>query len=143
VPHFFQKVSSLRFNNPTGLGVGQEGVIFGQRASVVGRSVLKSGDGYRWDEYHLKLADNTETTLVYESGIWKRFDLFDPDITLSADDAADYGVGDEVTLRGKSADVTYVGQSRVAYIEGKAPEGTGWAARRTISTPRRRTCCSS
>jgi hypothetical protein len=116
-------VSSLRFNNPTGLGVGHEGVIFGQQASVIGRSVLKSGDGYRWDEYHLRLADRTETTLVYESGVWKRFALFDPDITLSADDAADLGVGEQVTLRGRSANITYVGNSRVMYIEGKAPEG--------------------
>jgi hypothetical protein len=116
-------VSSLKFNNPTALGVGQEGAIFGHRASVVGRSVLKSGDGYRWDEYHLKLDDGTATTLVYESGIWKRFDLFDPDVTLSARDAADLGVGDPVTMRGSSAEITYVGQSRVAYIEGRAPEG--------------------
>ena len=85
--------------------------------------MLKSGDGYRWDEYHLKLADGTATTLVYESGVWKRYDLFDPEKALSARDAAACCAGDRLTLRGRSADITFVGQSRVAYIEGEAPEG--------------------
>lgn len=116
-------MSSPRFNNPTALGVGQEGVIFGHRGTVVGRSVLKSGDGYRWDEYHLRLTDGADTTLVYESGIWKRFDLFDPDVKLSASDAADCGVGEQVTLRSGPAEIKYVGQSRIVYVEGKAPEG--------------------
>lgn len=116
-------MSSQRFNNPTALTIGQEGAIFGDRATVVGRSVLKSADGYRWDEYHLKLANGAATTLVYESGIWKRFDLFDPDTALSARDAAGQGVGDSVTLRGRTAFISYVGQSRILYIEGKAPEG--------------------
>jgi len=116
-------VSNAGYNNPTALGVGHEGTLFAQNAKVVGRSVLESADGYRWDEYHLKLADGTATTLVYESGIWKRYDLFDADNALSASDAAACGVGDQVTLRGDSANVVFVGQSRVEFIEGKAPEG--------------------
>ena len=116
-------MSNTGSNNPTALGVGHEGTLFGQGAKVVGRSVLESADGYRWDEYHLKLADGTATTLVYESGIWKRYDLFDADSPLSASDAAACGVGDRVTLRGDSADVVFVGQSRVEFIEGRAPEG--------------------
>jgi hypothetical protein len=116
-------VSNLLYRNPTALGVGSEGDLFGGRAAVVGRSVLKSADGYRWDEYHLKLAGGKETTLVYESGVWKRFDLYDPDTKLGAVDASDYGVGDAITLRDRPAVVSYVGKSRVAFIEGVAPEG--------------------
>ena len=116
-------MSILGYRNPTALGVGSEGAIFGGRATVVGRSVLKSADGYRWDEYHLKLAGGKETTLVFESGVWKRFDLYDPEKKLSAVDASDYEVGDAITLRDRSAEVSYVGKSRVAFIEGIAPEG--------------------
>ena len=116
-------MSSLRFSNPTALGVGTEGTLFGRHATVIGRSVLSTSDGYRWDEYHVKLDGTAETTLVYESGIWKRYDLFDPESPVSARDASGYRVGDQVTLRGKSAHVTYVGQSTVSYIQGKAPEG--------------------
>jgi hypothetical protein len=114
---------SLGSGNPTALKVGQEGVIFGHHGTVVGRSVLRSRDGYRWNEYHLKLAKGKDTTLVYESGIWKRFALFDPDTKLSADGAADLGVGDAIYLGGCDATVSYVGESRVTFIEGEAPEG--------------------
>jgi hypothetical protein len=116
-------VSAPRYKNPTGLAVGKEGTLFGRSARVVGRSVLKSADGYQWDEYHLKLDDGSEVTLVFESGIWKRFALFEPKTTINAQSAADLGVGDEVYLGDESAEVDYVGQSRVLFIEGKAPEG--------------------
>jgi hypothetical protein len=116
-------MNSIGTGNPTALKVGQEGTLFGHRATVIGRSVLKSKDGYRWNEYHLKMADVKDTSLVYESGIWKRFALFDPGTALSASDAADFGVGDPVTLGSSAATVTYVGESRVTYIEGRAPEG--------------------
>jgi hypothetical protein len=116
-------MNSLGSSNPTSLKVGHEGVIFGQRAKVVGRSVLTSKDGYRWNEYHLNLADGKDPTLVCESGIWKRFALFEPETTMSAEVAAGHGVGDQVALWGRSARIDYVGESRVAYIEGKAPEG--------------------
>ena len=114
---------SLGSGNPTALKVGQEGLIFGHHAAVTGRSVLKSLDGYKWNEYHLKLAGGKDTTLVYESGVWKRFALFDPDTAMSASDAAAAEIGDQVTFQGRTANVNYVGQSRVAFIEGTAPEG--------------------
>jgi hypothetical protein len=116
-------MSAQRYKNPTALVVGKEGNIFGRSARVVGRSVLRSADRYQWDEYHLKLDDGSEITLVYESGIWKRFALFDPKTTINAQSAADLDVGDPVYLGDQSADISYVGQSRVLFIEGKAPEG--------------------
>ena len=104
---------SLGSGNPTALKVGQEGLIFGHHAAVTGRSVLKSLDGYKWNEYHLKLAGGKDTTLVYESGVWKRFALFDPDTAMSASDAAAAEIGDQVTFQGRTANVNYVGQSRL------------------------------
>ena len=88
-----------------------------------GHSVMRSKDGGRWDEYHLELADGTAPTLVYESGLWKRFALFEPTASLNARDAGEVSVGEEITVGGFSAKVTYVGASRVVYIQGRAPEG--------------------
>lgn len=111
------------FNNPTALAVGRAGVFEGQDAKVRGHSVLRSRDGGRWDEYHIELADRAALTLVYESGQWKRFALFEPKVSLSARDAGEVAVGDDITLGDQTAKVTYVGGSRVVYIQGSPPEG--------------------
>lgn len=116
-------MSLFETRNPTALEVGKEGTLFGRRATVIGRSRLRSADGYGWEEYHLKLDDGSTPTLVYESGVWKRFDLFDPDTTMKASEAAVFSVGDPITLRSWDATVTYVGESQVASIQGRAPEG--------------------
>jgi hypothetical protein len=112
--------------NPTQLMVGANGVLSGIRYRVIGRVVMgmtEDGETYYWQEFNLLDDSGRNATLVYEDGEWKLFMMFDPARPMSAAEAEGYRVGDTVNLDGRPVAVTLVGQSRVYYIEGRAPEG--------------------
>ena len=113
----------LPSRNPTKLRVGAKGSLEGRAYTVLGRVVLSTVDGYKWQEYRLRSADSQEVTLVYESGDWKFFRLIEPAAPLTAREAALVRADDTLTIGGRSVAVSYVGKSRVAFIEGAAPEG--------------------
>lgn len=110
-------------SNPTKLRVGASGTLEGRACRVLGRVVLSTADGYKWQEYRLQFADATEATLVFESGDWKLFRLFEPSSAMTLPEAAAVRADDIVTIEGRSITVTYVGKSRVVYLEGQPPEG--------------------
>ncbi len=113
----------LNSSNPTKLRVGTTGRLEGRAYTVVGRVVLSTADGYKWQEYNLREARGEVATLVYESGDWKLFRMFDPADPMPVREAELVRADDTVTINGRSVAVTYVGKSRVVYIEGTAPEG--------------------
>jgi hypothetical protein len=113
----------LNSSNPTKLRVGATGRLEGRTYAVLGRVVLSTADGYKWQEYNLRATTGEIATLVYESGDWKLFRLFEPAAPMTAAEAALARVDDTLTIGGRSVAVTYVGKSRVVYIEGAAPEG--------------------
>lgn len=110
--------------NPTTLTVGKTGLLDHHRATVVGRAVLQSAEGYRWHEYYVELDTGRMIILVYEAGAWKRFDEFTPDPPMTAKEAEGYGIGASLELHGKRAAVVkYLSTSRVVYSEGKTWDG--------------------
>jgi len=110
-------------SNPTKLRVGATGHLEGRTYTVLGRVVLTTGDGYKWQEYNLRAANGEFATLVYESGDWKLFQLFEPAQSLPVTAAALIRADDPVVIDDRRMNVTYVGKSRVVHIEGTPPEG--------------------
>lgn len=120
----------MTFENPTPLRVGMSGTLGGDRYRVAGRVVMgmeEDGVTYHWNEYHLVDDRGASSTLVYEEteagGQWRLFYLFDPEVPMSAGEAASRRVGDTVEINGMSMRVTLVDESRVDHVEGQAPEG--------------------
>ncbi len=120
----------MSFKNPTPIQVGSWGTFNGARYRVAGRLVLGcdvDGERYYWNEFYLVGESGDEATLVHEVGDrgieWRMFVMFEPEYPLSAAEAADKRVGDQLNLEGTDARITLVDESRVYYIEGEAPEG--------------------
>jgi hypothetical protein len=122
----------VSYSNPTPIRIGMTGNISGKLYRVVGRVVLgeqEDGEVYYWNEYSLETDGGDAATLVYEQtergGEWRLFEMFDPKHPLTAADAAAKRVGDPLNLDGVQMSVQFVSQSRVYYLEGKAPEAVG------------------
>src|SRR5688572_8869741 len=120
----------MSFENPTPLRVGASGTLNGWRVSVAGRLVMATQDGndsYFWNEYYLVDDSGNSAMLVFEETehgpAWKLFRDFTPSHPITAQEAATKQVGDTVNLDGTAAAVSFVGNSRVFHIEGRAPEG--------------------
>ena len=120
----------MSFNNPTPLKLGMNGTLEGRTYHIAGRVVMgveEGGQTYYWNEFNLETAAGESATLVYEvgerGGEWRFFALFEPQYPITAEDAACKRVGDPINLDGTDVRVTLVEQSRVYFIEGKAPEG--------------------
>ena len=116
--------------NPTGLQLGDVGTLAGKRYRVAGRVVLSTlheGERWYWNEFNLIDDAGNSATLVHEdegdASPWKLFTDLKPQFPMSATEAADKRVGDEVNITGGKARITLVGESRVEFIEGEAPEG--------------------
>jgi hypothetical protein len=116
--------------NLTGLRVGMAGTLGGIPYRVTGRVVLgeeEHGKIYFWQEFNLRDDGGRSATLVFEEGAngpeWKLFLLFDPVQPLTATEAATKRVGDLVNVENRPVEVTFVGQSKVYHIDGRAPEG--------------------
>lgn len=121
---------TMKFDNPSALQIGHEGVLAQRRYSVVGRVVLgmeENGETYYWNEYHLRDATGRSATLVHEEtedGIaWRLFTLFEPANPLSAADADQVRVGQTLQLDGVELRIELVDESRVYHIEGEPPVG--------------------
>lgn len=120
----------MRIANPSNLRIGMSGILEGRHYRVAGRVVLKSeadGETYFWNEFNLLNDSGESATLVYEDSEsdspWKLFFLLQPSQPLGASQASAMRVGDRVSVDGKSASITLLGQSRVVHVEGTAPEG--------------------
>lgn len=116
--------------NPTGLQLGDVGTIAGKRYRVAGRVVLSTlyeGERWHWNEFNLIDDSGRSATLVHEDegdvSPWKLFTDLDPANPLSAAEAATRQIGDVINLTGTEACITLMGESRVEFIEGEAPEG--------------------
>lgn len=116
--------------NPTPLRLGAKGTLNGWSVRVAGRVVMSmelDGETYTWNEFNLVDASGNGATLVFEETEdgpeWKLFRAITPDRPLTVGEAAAKSVGDTVNLDGSPVEITLVDQSRVAFIEGTAPEG--------------------
>lgn len=119
----------MSYENPTRLRIGMHGVFAGKDFRIVGRVVMGvevDGENYFWNEFNLTAATGENATLVFEGtehgGEWRLFTEFEPDYPLTADDAAQKQVGDELNLTGADVRVTLVQTSHVFRIEGLAPD---------------------
>lgn len=120
----------MNHENPTPIQVGMTGSFVGKRYRIDGRVVLSADyEGTRcfWNEFSLVTTDGETATLVHEEGDegpeWRLFTLIEPVEPLSAGEADRVRVGNTVRLTGGAATVTLVGESRVEFIEGQAPDG--------------------
>jgi len=120
----------MRFANPTKIRIGMAAAFFGHAYRVIGRSVLgveEKGRTYYWNEFNLETSGGDYATLVFEEtgfgGKWRFFEMFDPKVPTTPQDAKDKRPGDAVNLDGANLFVTRVDCSRVYAIEGKVPEG--------------------
>lgn len=116
--------------NPTGLQLGDVGTLAGKRYRVAGRVVLSTlyeGERWYWNEFNLIDDTGNSATLVHEdegdASPWKLFTDLETQSPLSAAEAAGKQVGDAVNITGAEARITLIGESRVEFIEGEAPEG--------------------
>lgn len=96
---------------------------------VIGRVVMAVDEGgktYYWNEFNLTSESGRRALLVYEKtggiGEWKLFTLFEPKNPITAQEAAQRKVGDNLDLDGKTLSVALVDRSRVAYVEGETTE---------------------
>lgn len=120
----------MKFDNPTALQIGHEGILARRRYRVVGRVVLgmeEAGETYYWNEYNLRDDSGRQATLVHEQSeggaAWRLFTLFEPQRPLSAREAEALSPGQTVYLDGVELKVELVDSSRVHHIEGEPPEG--------------------
>ncbi len=118
--------------NPTPVRVGMTGSFGGKNYSVIARIVMgmeDQGATYYWNEFYLSDGSDRIAMLVcedvYGAQQWRLFTEFTPAHSLTATQAAAQRVGDRVSLDGVSAEVTVVDESRVYFIEGRAPD---WVA---------------
>lgn len=120
----------MSYENPTALRLGQSGTIDDRRFTVRGRVVMSmvadDGETYTWQEFNLIDDAGSAVTLVWEEAedgpTWKWFTLYAPREPLTPAEAARKQVGDTVTFEGRQIPVTLVDSSKVAFIEGEAPE---------------------
>lgn len=106
------------------------GTLEGSRYTIRGRTMLSTeseGETYYWNEFNLQDDSGRYATLVFEESEddspWKLFTPFDPRHPLDRDQAASIRVGDMVSIDGKNAHVSLVGQSRVVFNEGTVADG--------------------
>ena len=116
--------------NPTPLRLGAKGTLNGWSVRVAGRVVMSmelDGETYTWNEFNLIDSSGNDATLVFEETAdgpeWKLFRAITPDRPLTVPEAAAKRVGETVNLDGAPVKISLVDQSRVAFIEGTAPEG--------------------
>jgi len=115
--------------NPTPVRVGMTGTFAGKPYTIIARIVMgmeDAGETYHWNEFYLSDGSDRVAMLVCEEvyGVqqWRLFTEFIPQQPLDAREAGLKKVGDRVNLDGVSAEVTVVDESRVHFIEGKAPD---------------------
>jgi hypothetical protein len=120
----------MSFGNPTQIRPGMTGNFLERSCRVIGRAVLgmvEAGRTYYWNEIYLEATGGQMATLVFEEsaagGTWRLFSMFDPENPMTAEEAATKRAGDPIYLRQAPFFVTRAAQSRVYYVEGKAPEG--------------------
>ena len=120
----------MNFNNPTKIGIGATGLFHGQKYRVIGRVLLGEKEEdmiYGWNEFNLLSDSGEAATLVFEQTQrgpeWRWFTMFEPEFPMAAEDAATKRVGDVVNLDGVDVTVTFVQESRIYLIDGRAPEG--------------------
>jgi len=120
----------MSFNNPTPLQLGQTGIYHDLNWRVIGRVVLgvvENGEIYYWNEFNLESDTGESATLVFERNErgpeWRWFTQFQPEVPLTATDAAAVRVGECLNLEDTDMRVTLVEASRIYFIEGQAPEG--------------------
>src|SRR6185436_1169533 len=110
----------MSFVNPTALRLGQSGVLAGRQFRIVGRVVMgmdDNGETYYWNEFNIVDNAGEHATLVFEDtdrgGEWKLFTMFEPQYTMTAEDAATRRIGDELNLEGTQVRVSLVDESQV------------------------------
>jgi hypothetical protein len=115
--------------NPTPIRVGMTGTFAGKSYTIIARVVMgmeDAGETYFWNEFYLSDGSDRIAMLVceevYGAQQWRLFTEFTPQSPLTAREAGMKQVGNRVNLDGVSAAVTVVDQTRVYYIEGKAPD---------------------
>ena len=115
--------------NPTPIRVGMTGTFAGKPYTIIARVVMgmeDAGETYYWNEFYLSDGSDRIAMLVcedvYGAQQWRLFTEFTPTKPLTAREAGLKQVGDSVNLDGVSAEVTVVDQTRVYFIEGKAPD---------------------
>lgn len=120
----------MNFGNPTQITLGMTGEFYGLKYRVVGRVLLgemEDGIIYGWNEFNMVADTGESATLVFEQTQrgpeWRWFTMFEPEFELTAEDAATKKVGDTINLEGTNVIVTFVQESRIYSIEGRAPEG--------------------
>ena len=118
--------------NPTRIRVGMTGTFAGKAYTIVARVVMamdEAGETYYWNEFYLSDGSDRIAMLVceevYGAQQWRLFTEFTPATPLTAREAGLKKVGDRISLDGVSAEVTVVDESRVHFIEGRAPD---WVA---------------
>ena len=120
----------MKLDNPTRVRIGMTGVFNGRTYRVKGRSVVGIVEGgviYSWNEFNM-VADGGEfATLVYEETQdgrhWRWFELFEPQTSITAREAALKRADDVVVIDSVAIHVTRVDHSRVYHVEGEPPEG--------------------
>jgi len=115
--------------NPTPIRVGMTGTFAGKAYTIIARVVMgmdEEGETYYWNEFYLSDGSDRIAMLVceevYGAQQWRLFTEFTPQQPLNAREAGLKKVGDRVSLDGVSAEVTVVDETRVYFIEGKAPD---------------------
>lgn len=115
--------------NPTPIRVGMTGVFAGKNYTIIARVVMgmeEEGEIYYWNEFYLSDGSDRIAMLVceevYGAQQWRLFTEFTPTTPLTAREAGLKKIGDRVSLDGVSAEVTVVDETRVHFIEGKAPD---------------------
>lgn len=115
--------------NPTPIRVGMSGTFGGKSYAIIARVVMgmeDQGETYYWNEFYLSDGSDRIAMLVceevYGAQQWRLFTEFTPAKPLTARDAGLKKVGDRVNLDGVSTEVSIVDETRVHFIEGKAPD---------------------
>lgn len=115
--------------NPTPARVGMTGTFAGKAYTIIARVVMgmeEEGETYYWNEFYLSDGSDRIAMLVceevYGAQQWRLFTELTPAKPLTAREAGLKQVGDRVDLDGVSAEVTVVDETRVWFIEGKAPD---------------------
>lgn len=115
--------------NPTRVSVGMTGTFAGKPYTVIARVVMSMDDGgetYYWNEFYLSDGSDRMAMLVCEevhgAQQWRLFTEFAPPQPLTAREAGMKKVGERVNLDGVTAAITVVDESRVHFIEGRAPD---------------------
>ncbi len=116
--------------NPTGLKLEAAGTLAGRQYRVAGRVVLSTlyeGEPWYWNEFHLIDRAGGTATLVHEEegddSPWKLFTDAMPSSLPAVAELESKAVGDTMTIEDAEVKITLVGESRVEFIEGEAPEG--------------------